>query len=256
MADVADRRPTSFSGLAEQWRELLSLGQQLTTSTTTNSELMDWYQDFQHAWRWAEECLNKLDPVRASRVNWGAQARGATMSEIYYGALGLTQVLWHQLSAWADADVKFAPRPPDEFVVFNAREPFSAWMRIEQLFESTHHRLFIADPYFNAQALRLLTNVGEHIDLRILARTDQAPTAAIWSRFQAERKGPSSYRRAPANEMTHDRILLVDDSVYLSGASLKDVGKKFSVLLQLENAELQRQCRTAFERIWATAHPL
>lgn len=110
--------------------------------------------------------------------------------------------------------------PPVEQVFFNG-DFFEARILLERLIKTAQHRVIVIDGYVDAATLELLDSRGEGVSAVIYTKTDRSALNDL--HVQA---GYRSVKTLVWKTPSHDRWLIVDDSVYHCGHSLKDMGRK------------------------------
>ena len=114
------------------------------------------------------------------------------------------------------------PGLPLEGVFFDG-QVFDAYKLVLQLVKSARSRIILIDNYVNADVLTMLDQRADGVNAcRYTAQTDAALQLAI-------QRHDAQYPAIPVSlfRRSHDRWLIIDDSVYHFGASLKDLGKKW-----------------------------
>ncbi|MDY4149089.1 MAG: hypothetical protein SOY26_05000 [Paludibacteraceae bacterium] len=119
--------------------------------------------------------------------------------------------------------------PPVEQVFFDG-EFFEARVLLERLIKTATKRVIIIDAYIDAATFDML-------DVRA-----KGVTADIYS--DSEYKSLRDMHNAAAGTQplhthkwttaSHDRWLVIDDSLYHCGHSLKDLGKKLSAIMRMD----------------------
>lgn len=120
--------------------------------------------------------------------------------------------------------------PPVEGV-FYENQLFDAHVLMSQLIESAQKRIVVIDNYVDASVLTLLSKRKQEVSAEIY-------TYKISDQFSLDlEKHNAQY---PAVEVciskkSHDRFLIIDDTVYHIGASIKDLGKKLCAVMQMNS---------------------
>jgi hypothetical protein len=143
---------------------------------------------------------------------------------------------------------------PNETMI-GAGTPHSAYVGLRDLIEGAEREVFIVDPYVDRDLFPLLTNAKKAVSVRILTRRSRSlPTDFVHeaSKFSKEHKIDVWVRLGLKDD--HDRFLLVDDRLYASGASFKQLGDKLSVVLPITTIHLAL-ARELNDR-WELAEPL
>ena len=119
--------------------------------------------------------------------------------------------------------------PPMEGIFYDG-QIFDAYAQIVSLIKQAKHSIILIDNYINVDTLTMLsnrdTNVSATIYTRQLSQQQQLDV----------RRHNQQYPPIAINtcQHSHDRFLIIDDVVYLFGASLKDAGKKLFAYIQMQ----------------------
>ena len=131
--------------------------------------------------------------------------------------------------------------PPVEGIFFDG-QIFEAYVQIVSLIKQAKHSIVLIDNYIDETTLTMLSkrdvNVSATIYTRQLSNQQQ---------LDIERHN-QQYSPITVNlcQRNHDRFLIIDDVVYLFGASLKDAGKKLFAYIKMQEtpaAELLNNIR-------------
>ena len=97
---------------------------------------------------------------------------------------------------------------------------WDAWEYVSDLVRSAKHRIVLIDNYVDDRVLSLLDKRADHVEATIHSR--------YYESFQTDlKKHNDQYREIHFMQLphkNHDRFLIIDDDVYLLGASVKDMG--------------------------------
>lgn len=119
--------------------------------------------------------------------------------------------------------------PPKEGVFFNG-QIFDAHEFICRLIKSANNRIILIDNYVDESVLVQLDN--RNADVSALIYTGEISRTFRQSVNRHNRQyAPIDVRTA---ERIHDRFLIIDDTLYHIGASIKDLGKKLFAFSKLE----------------------
>lgn len=119
--------------------------------------------------------------------------------------------------------------PPKEGVFFNG-QIFDAHEFICRLIKSANKRIILIDNYVDESVLVQLDN--RNADVSALIYTGEISRTFRQSVNRHNRQyAPIDIRTA---ERIHDRFLIIDDTLYHIGASIKDLGKKLFAFSKLE----------------------
>lgn len=119
--------------------------------------------------------------------------------------------------------------PPKEGVFFNG-QIFDAHEFICRLIKSANKRIILIDNYVDESVLVQLDN--RNVDVAALIYTGEISRTFRQSVNRHNRQyAPIDIRTA---DRIHDRFLIIDDTIYHIGASIKDLGKKLFAFSKLE----------------------
>lgn len=118
------------------------------------------------------------------------------------------------------------PTEPIHRVFFNG-EMFDAFMLIKQLLQTATRRIVIIDNYANEDVLARLSErpAGTSADIYMQERQQKPTFITALESYKAQ--FPSLPVTVHTFEDSHDRWLIIDDTVYHLGASIKDLGKRW-----------------------------
>jgi len=119
--------------------------------------------------------------------------------------------------------------PPVEGIFFDG-QIFDAYVQIVNLIKQAKHSVVLIDNYIDETTLTILSkrdaNVSATIYTRQLSNQQQLDITRHNQQYQ-----PITINLCQRN---HDRFLIIDDVVYLFGASLKDAGKKLFAYIKMQ----------------------
>ncbi|MDE6660833.1 MAG: virulence RhuM family protein [Anaeroplasmataceae bacterium] len=110
--------------------------------------------------------------------------------------------------------------------LFYEGEIFDAYSYIKQLFLSAKSSITLVDGYIDLSVLDMLVDIS--IPITIYTYPSSTLTNQDIERFSIEH----NLTFIKTNKI-HDRFIIIDDTIYLCGSSIKDVGKKRFVLVKL-----------------------
>jgi NYN domain len=107
---------------------------------------------------------------------------------------------------------------------------------ITEQFGRATREIVIIDPYVGSGTIKLLAWVPSTVDITVVGSRieDMAVVEARTLRAHGRR---IRVVRVPARAMPHDRWFRIDDAWWHSGASLKDLGRRFSRISRVDHAE-------------------
>lgn len=119
--------------------------------------------------------------------------------------------------------------PPVEGVFYDG-QIFDAHVFASNLIKSAKSSIVLIDNYIDESVLVTLSKRENNVSAKIVTR-------GISNQFQLDlNRHNSQYPKIDVEERTniHDRFLIIDDTAYHIGASLKDLGKKLFAFSKLE----------------------
>ncbi|MBQ3749876.1 MAG: virulence RhuM family protein [Bacteroidales bacterium] len=119
--------------------------------------------------------------------------------------------------------------PPKEGIFYDG-QIFDAYTFASELIRSAKLRIVLIDNYIDESVLLMLAKRNENITADIVTR-QITETLALDIERHNRQYPPITIRE---NSRYHDRFLIIDDTVYHIGASLKDLGKKLFAFSKLE----------------------
>ena len=119
--------------------------------------------------------------------------------------------------------------PPVEGVFYDG-QIFEAYAQIIRLIKQARRSIVLVDNYINVDTLTMLSNRGAGVPATIYTRQMSQQQQLDMQRHNAQ------YPPIAVNicQHNHDRFLIIDDAVYLFGASLKDAGKKLFAYIKMQ----------------------
>ena len=119
--------------------------------------------------------------------------------------------------------------PPMEGIFYDG-QIFDAYAQIVSLIKQAKHSIILIDNYINVDTLTMLSNRDTNVSATIYTRQLSQQQQLDVQRHN-QQYPPIAINTCHHN---HDRFLIVDDVVYLFGASLKDAGKKLFAYIQMQ----------------------
>ena len=119
--------------------------------------------------------------------------------------------------------------PPMEGIFYDG-QIFDAYAQIVSLIKQAKHSIILIDNYINVDTLTMLSNRNTNVSATIYTRQLSQQQQLDVQRHNQQ------YPPIAINtcQHSHDRFLIIDDVVYLFGASLKDAGKKLFAYIQMQ----------------------
>ena len=119
--------------------------------------------------------------------------------------------------------------PPVEGIFYDG-QIFDAYAQIINLIKQAKRSIVLIDNYISADTLTMLSNRDANVSATIYTRQLSQQQQLDLQRHNQQ------YPPIAVNvcQHNHDRFLIIDDEVYLFGASLKDAGKKLFAYIRMQ----------------------
>ena len=119
--------------------------------------------------------------------------------------------------------------PPVEGIFYDG-QIFDAYVQIVNLIKQAHRSIVLVDNYVDETTLTMLSKRNANVSATIYTKQ-----TAEQFRLDVQRHN-QQYPPITINvcQHNHDRFLIIDDVVYLFGASLKDAGKKLFAYIKMQ----------------------
>lgn len=119
--------------------------------------------------------------------------------------------------------------PPVEGIFYDG-QIFDAYAHIVNLIKQAKKSIVLVDNYINVDTLTMLSNRRHNVSATIYTRQLNQQQLLDIQRHN-QQYSPIIINTCQYN---HDRFLIIDDVVYLFGASLKDAGKKLFAYIRMQ----------------------
>ena len=139
--------------------------------------------------------------------------------------------LEHQVADLTDK-VNFFVRsslPPVEGIFYDG-QIFDAYAQIISLIKQAKRSITLIDNYISTDTLTMLSNRSASVSATIYTR-QLSPQQQLDLQRHNQQYPPVAVNFCQRN---HDRFLIIDDAVYIFGASLKDAGKKLFAYIRMQ----------------------
>ena len=111
--------------------------------------------------------------------------------------------------------------------IFYNGQLFEGYSFIKKLFNKAINRIIIIDSYLDYSVLEMLNDISVNISIYIASHTPISNKEL--SLFQA-----NHILNVIRTNNYHDRFIIIDNELYSIGSSIKDIGKKISMISKLE----------------------
>ena len=123
--------------------------------------------------------------------------------------------------------------PPVEGIFYDG-QIFDAYAQIISLIKQAKQSIILIDNYINVDTLTMLSNRSSGVTATIYTRQLNQQQQLDLQRHN-QQYPPIDIHTTQRN---HDRFLIIDDVVYLFGASLKDAGKKLFAYIRMQETPI------------------
>ena len=123
--------------------------------------------------------------------------------------------------------------PPVEGIFYDG-QIFDAYAQIISLIKQAKQSIILIDNYINVDTLTMLSNRSSGVTATIYTRQLNQQQQLDLQRHN-QQYPPIDIHTTQRN---HDRFLIIDDVVYLFGASLKDAGKKLFAYIKMQETPI------------------
>ena len=118
--------------------------------------------------------------------------------------------------------------PPVEGIFYDG-QIFDAYVQIINLIKQARHSIILIDNYIDEATLTMLSKRAANVSATIYTR-QLSQQQQLGVQRHNQQYPPVTVKACSHN---HDRFLIIDDIVYLFGASLKDAGKKLFAYIKM-----------------------
>ena len=119
--------------------------------------------------------------------------------------------------------------PPVEGIFYDG-QIFDAYAQVISLIKQAKRSIILIDNYISTDTLTMLSNRSASVSATIYTR-QLSPQQLLDLQRHNQQYPPVAVNFCQRN---HDRFLIIDDAVYLFGASLKDAGKKLFAYIRMQ----------------------
>lgn len=119
--------------------------------------------------------------------------------------------------------------PPVEGIFYDG-QIFDAYAQIISLIKQAKRSIILIDNYISTDTLTMLSNRSASVSATIYTRQLSPQQQLDLQRYNQQ------YPPVAVNfcQRNHNRFLIIDDAVYIFGASLKDAGKKLFAYIRMQ----------------------
>lgn len=141
---------------------------------------------------------------------------------------------------------------PEQYI--GPRSQFDAYVLLKDTVEAAVSSVTLVDPYTDDATIQVLKAVSPDVHVRVLTVNPARDFAHVLKLFRQQWGGNIEARQG--SKELHDRFLLVDDRVFFSGASFKDLGQRGSMIDEIRTEAVKEAVKKDIEAWWAAAQPI
>ena len=135
--------------------------------------------------------------------------------------------------------------------VYEKGHPYDFYVDLVSITKDVMNEICIMDAYVDEELINLyLRKIQGNVKIRILTNNPQGDFITIAKKYQTQNSGRFEVK---TSKDCHDRFLLIDNTCWVTGQSIKDAGKKPTYLL---NVQSYSAFRKIFEGIWSLAQTI
>ena len=114
--------------------------------------------------------------------------------------------------------------------IFYDGQIFDAYTFVNDRIREAKKRIVLIDNYVDDSVLKMLDKRAKGVSAKVYTKTISRQLSLDFDKHNAQ-YAPIEVEQF---DRSHDRFLCIDDTVYLIGASIKDLGKKWFGFVKLE----------------------
>jgi len=143
-------------------------------------------------------------------------------------------------------------------VIIPPGEPFTSSLKLKEIFRSVQGYAKIIDPYVDERTLEFLISIPKGLQIKVLTEhtggeEKERQFKRACQRFKTER--PKFEIRKCKPKLIHDRFLLTQTQGWSIGSSLKDIGKKLSMIKEI-STQSKNETEKKFDEMWKSAEDI
>lgn len=143
-------------------------------------------------------------------------------------------------------------QPAMSETIIHPGKPFSASLKLREILKSAKGYVKVIDPYVDGTTLETLLSIPTGVPIKLLTvytggKEKERRFVRTCQRFKAER--PLFEIKKCDPESVHDRFVLTQARCWSFGVSLKDVGRKLSLIKEV-SPETKREVDSIFKQLW------
>ena len=137
-------------------------------------------------------------------------------------------------------------------------EPYSGSLRLKEILQSVQGYAKIIDPYVDETTLEFLFQIPENLPIKLMTENTgggekEKQFKRACQRFKTERSQYQVRKCRPG--LIHDRFILTKTQGWSVGSSLKDIGKRLSMIKEM-SIQSRIEAEKEFDSIWRSSTDL
>jgi len=142
-------------------------------------------------------------------------------------------------------------------VIVPPSKPFTSAMKIKEILQNAQGYVKVIDPYVDKTTLEFLLNVPEGLSIKLLTQYTggekrEGPFKRACQMFKVERP---QFEIRKCDKLIHDRFILTQTQGWSIGSSLKDIGKRLSMINEI-STQTKHEIEKTFDQIWSKSADL
>lgn len=138
-------------------------------------------------------------------------------------------------------------------VIVPPGKPFTGAMKLKEVLRSVQGYAKIIDPYVDETTLEFLINIPKGLPIKVLTeytggKEKERRFKRACQRFRTERLYLQVRKCKP--KLIHDRFILTQTQGWSIGSSIKDMGKRLSMIKEI-SSQTKREAEKVFDQIWS-----
>lgn len=133
-------------------------------------------------------------------------------------------------------------------------QKYEADKSLKELFKELRGDIKIVDPYLGDESLSRLLYLENVTSVDFVTKNTSNLNLALFNSFKSENNN-FNFKKSTSNTI-HDRYIISDDKIMLLGHGIKDIGKRDSFIISIDNSiaqELINETKLRFHQLWSSA---
>jgi hypothetical protein len=200
--------------------------------------------------------VNQVDPFRiefSSLIGTACQHLSGDLRET--NAQSIASIVYQAL---ARAELDAPARLQGKFITVGSH--LDAYASVGRVLALAKTRVLMIDPFADINIVEYAMHAPSEVPVQVLADAKKhkdtlKPAVEKWARQFQGKRPPLEVRLAPVNTL-HDRLIIVDGSVYDLGQSFNQLAKSAPTSFERSDGDTAREKMDWYLATWETATPL